>query len=57
MKFKNKIFYTFVACFETLCGVRTVNDLIKLNIEISQEDAGYVDNNCDWSMAKHWAKW
>ena len=46
-----------VACFETLCGVRTVNELVKLNIEISQEDADYVDNNCDWSMAKHWAEW
>ena len=32
-----------VACFETLCGVRTVNELVKLNIEISQEDADYVD--------------
>ena len=48
-----------VACFETLCGVRTVNELVKLNIdsEISQEDADYVDNNCDWSLAKHWAEW
>ena len=45
-----------VACFESLCGVRTVNELVKLNIEISQEDADYVDNNCDWSMAKHWAE-
>ena len=44
-------------CFEILCGVRTVNELIKLNIEISQEDVDYVDNNCDWSMAKHWAEW
>ena len=34
-----------------------MNELVKLNIEISQEDADYVDNNCDWSMAKHWAEW
>ena len=33
-----------------------MNELVKLNIEISQ-DADYVDNNCDWSMAKHWAEW
>jgi len=46
-----------VACFETLCGVRRVNDLIKLNVNIPQEDADYVDNNCDWSVAKHWAEW
>ena len=31
--------------------------MVKLNIEISQEDADYVDNNCDWSMVKHWAEW
>ena len=31
--------------------------LVKLNIEISQKDADYVDNNCDWSMVKHWAEW
>ena len=24
---------------------------------MSQKDANYVDNNCDWSMAKHWAEW
>ena len=48
-----------VACFETLCSVRTVNELVKLNIdsEISQEDTDYVDNNCDWLLAKHWAEW
>ena len=34
-----------------------MNELVKLNIEISQQDADYVDNNCDWSMAKHWAEW
>ena len=34
-----------------------MNKLIKLKIEISQEDADYVDNNWDWSMAKHWAEW
>ena len=36
-----------------------MKELVKLNIdsEISQEDADCVDNNCDWSLAKHWAEW
>ena len=34
-----------------------MNELVKLKIEISKEDADYIDNNCKRCMAKHWAKW
>ena len=47
-----------IACFEALCGVRTVEVLLeKLPGICSTEEAHFVDNECDWSRAKHWAQW
>ena len=47
-----------VACFETLCRVRSVADLLKLLPKLCDiEDAKFIDANCDWSAAKHWAQW
>ena len=48
-----------IACFETLCGVHKVTDLItKLpSLCSTDDDAKFVDGVCDWSLAKHWAKW
>ena len=47
-----------IACFETLCGVRSVEQLIeKIPTMCSAEDARFVDQSCDWSIVKHWAQW
>ena len=49
---------TIVACYEALCGVRPIKDLLKkLPGVCSIEDANFVDEKCDWSIAKHWAEW
>ena len=42
-----------VACFETLCGVRTVTQLIEQIPDICcLEVASYIGENCNWSKAK-----
>ena len=47
-----------VACFETLCSVRSVADLLNLLPTLSNhDDAKFIDENCNWSAAKHWAQW
>ena len=47
-----------VACFETLCGVRTVAQLRERIPDICTLSEGlYVDKNCNWSKAKSWAQW
>ena len=49
---------SIVACFETLCGVRSVSELLKLLPGFcSADDAEFVDKCCNWSPAKHWAQW
>ena len=49
---------SIVACFETLCGVRTVKQLLqKMPSLCSKDDADFIDKNCNWSLAKHWAQW
>ena len=43
-----------VACFESLCGVRTVTQLIEQIPDICcLEVASYIDENCNWSKAKN----
>ena len=47
-----------IACFETLCGVRTVKQLLeKLPLICSNDEAELIDKKCNWSVAKHWAQW
>ena len=47
-----------VACFEALCGVRTIASLTERIPGICTEaDAHFVDSECDWSKAKNWAQW
>ena len=47
-----------VACFETLYGARpTILLLGKLPGICSEDEAHYVDVNCDRSKVKHWAQW
>ena len=57
-RYKRESDITIVACFEALCGVRPFKDLLKkLPGVCSIEDANFVDEKCDWSIAKHWAEW
>ena len=47
-----------IACFEALCGVRPIIELQKLIPSVcSIEDAKFIDDDCNWSSAKHWAQW
>ena len=43
---------SIVVCFESLCGVLSVSQLLKtLPGLCSTDDAKFVDDNCDWSTA------
>ena len=48
-----------VACFEALCGVRSLNELSKKvqTLKLTKEEIKLIDKECDWSIAKHWAQW
>lgn len=47
-----------IACFETLCGVRSACDLIKkVPSLLSVSEAKFIDEECQWSSAKNWAQW
>ena len=47
-----------IACFEALCGVRTIVELLNKVPSICRtEDAQFVEKNCDWTAAKNWAQW
>ena len=46
-----------IACFETLCGIRSVKQLLDILPTVCFSDAAFVDRSCDWSSAKHWAQW
>ena len=47
-----------VACFELLCGVRSVSNLLqKLPSLCTIQEATIIDEQCNWSVAKHWAQW
>ena len=49
---------TIIACFEALCGVRSVTELLQIVPNLCKaDDAEFIDGNCDWSCAKHWAQW
>ena len=47
-----------IACFEALCGVCTIVELLNKVPSICRtEDAQFVDKNCDWTAAKNWVQW
>jgi hypothetical protein len=47
-----------IACFETLCGVRSITQLQEKICDIcSTEEARAADSMKDWSSAKNWAQW
>ena len=47
-----------IACFESLCSVRCVSQLLNILPGLcSAEDAQFIDNNCNWSSSKHWCQW
>jgi len=38
-----------VACFEILCGIRSVKQLLEILPTVcSDSDAAFVDGSCDW---------
>ena len=46
-----------IACFEALCGVRPIIELQKLIPSVcSIEDAKFINDDRNWSSAKHWAQ-
>lgn len=49
---------SIIACFEALCGVRSVTQLLDVVPGVCEsDDAKFVDENCNWASAKHWAQW
>ena len=47
-----------IACFETLCGVRSITQLQEKIADIcTMEEARAADSTKDWSSAKNWAQW
>lgn len=47
-----------IACFEALCGVQTVTQLLeKLPNICTLQEAKQVDASKDWSSARNWAQW
>ena len=47
-----------VACFEALGGVRQCRNLQKEHPSFcNPDDAKFIDENSDWTSAKHWAQW
>ena len=46
-----------IACFEALCGERSVVSMIKIVTSLNLKDAKFVDKHADWSAANHWASW
>ena len=49
---------SIVACFESLCGVCSISQLLKILPGLcSVDDATFIDDYCNWSTAKHWCQW
>ena len=51
---------SIIACFEALCGVRSVTQLLNVLPSLGKtDDAKFIDDNCysNCSSAKHWAQW
>ena len=46
-----------IACFQALCGERSMASMTSIVTSLSSKDAKYVDKHCDWSAASHWATW
>ena len=49
---------SIIACFETLCNVPKVVQLLEVLPGLCDyEDAKFIDENCNWSAAKKEAQW
>ena len=44
-----------MACFETLCGVRLVSDLVKKvpKLQLSSGQVEFADKKCDWNAHRN----
>ena len=46
-----------VKCFKALCGQIKVTSLLEVIPDLNKADAEYVNRQCDWTTAAHWAAW
>ena len=46
-----------VKCFKALCGQIKVTSLLEVIPDLNKADAEYVNQQCDWTTAAHWAAW
>ena len=44
-------------CFKVLCGQSKIVSVLDIIPDLSKDDAEFVDNQCDWTTAEHWATW
>ena len=44
-------------CFKALCGQISLVWVLEIISNLSRDDAEFVDNHCDWTIAEHWASW
>ena len=43
--------------FEVLCGIHCASSLLGIVKNLTVDEANFVDSNCNWQKAKHWAEW
>ena len=46
-----------IRCFKALCGEESALSLTDTVPGLTEEEATFVDYNCDWTAVKHWASW
>ena len=44
-------------CFEVLSGIKSAKLLLCIVTNLHEQDVQFIDEECDWSTAKHWAQW
>lgn len=43
--------------FKAPCGQLSTVSVVELVDGLSMEDTEFIDKECDWTAAKHWAMW
>ena len=46
-----------ISSFKVLCGDASAMSLVGVIKGLTDEDAKFVDTQCNWSAARHWASW
>ena len=44
-------------CFKALCGEIKPVSVLDVIPDVKKVDAEFVDKQCNWTSAKHWASW